>query len=392
MLLALDMRTMVLIYVGIRIGQALVLAYLWSLQRNYPPAKDLAVGALMSAVGLFLLALRGVAPPLISEILANALLLPGWMIFDYGIAEAAGKKPSIKLGMLLCGLVLGSLAWHSLLYPNRPARILAHHMLLFIFDIYAAYACLKAPKSSRTPTFRIIAAFLIFLSMACLWRVANDVLGMTLSIFHIPSRIMLVAASIVIFPIITMLLALQTSQRLQEEINEQAGHDMLTGAFNRRAFDELVNREWSRSVRHGYPFSLLTVDIDHFKTFNDQHGHQTGDAALVKVSNTAQTALRSNDIWCRYGGEEFVVLLPNTTIAQAITVAERLRSSVGKATIATPSGLLNISVSIGASERSQAQSRWTEVLADSDAALYRAKASGRNRVIASQSIAPDETS
>jgi diguanylate cyclase (GGDEF)-like protein len=178
---------------------------------------------------------------------------------------------------------------------------------------------------------------------------------------------------------------LHTSQRLQDEINEQARHDTLTGAYNRRALAEFADREWVRAVRHGYPFSVLTVDIDHFKIFNDQHGHPIGDATLVQVSASSQAALRADDIWCRYGGEEFVALLPNTSIEQAMVVAERLRSSVEKATITTPNGLLNVSVSIGVAERSSSQSSWADALAASDAALYDAKRAGRNRIAASGS-------
>ena len=109
-------------------------------------------------------------------------------------------------------------------------------------------------------------------------------------------------------------LTLHTSQRLQDEIEAQARRDALTDAYNRRAFTEFGDMEWSRSVRHDYPLSVLSVDIDHFKNFNDQYGHQTGDLALVQVSKAAHAALRSDDIWCRYGGEEFVALLPNTTL------------------------------------------------------------------------------
>ena len=94
----LDVRTLVLIYVGIRLGQAVVLVYLWRVQRNYPPAKSWAIGALMSAAGLFLFSLRQVAPSWVSEVVSNALLLPGWMIFDFGIARAAGKQPVGQTG------------------------------------------------------------------------------------------------------------------------------------------------------------------------------------------------------------------------------------------------------------------------------------------------------
>lgn len=376
-----DLRTVVLVYVGIRIGLAIVLAYLWSVQRNYPPAKDWAVGALMSAAGLFLLALRDLVPLWVSEFLANALLLPGWMIFDYGIVRASGKTPSLKLGLALCALTIGSLIWFGLMYPNRPVRVLMYHMAFIIFDGYAAYACFSHSKTSRSNTFRVVAMLLVIMIASYLWRVADDTFGLVTPLWQIPSRTMLLAVSVVVFPMIAMLLALQTSQKLQEEINDQAHQDMLTGAYNRRAFDEFINKEWSRATRHNRAFSMIMVDIDFFKAFNDKHGHLAGDEALIVVSKVAQEALRTSDIWCRYGGEEFVALLPDTTVEQAFATAERLRSAVEKTSFATPNGLLNISVSIGVAERAPGQNHWEEVLAISDAALYKAKAEGRNRVV-----------
>ena len=378
----LDLRTMVFVYVGIRIGLAVVLIYLWRVQHNYPPARDWAVAALISAAGLFCFGLRDLAPVWVSEVLSNALVLPGWMIFDYAIVRAAGKQPPVKLGIAICALAVGSAAWHSLVSPNHAAQVLTQNLVFAFFDLYAAYACSKVVEAGRVLTFRLIAVLLAFLGMTCLWRMVGGVFDIAPAFAQAPQRTLLVAASMFAFPMIVMLLALQTSQNLQGEINDQARRDMLTGAFNRRAFDEFVNREWSRSVRRDDPFSLLTIDIDHFKKFNDRHGHQTGDATLVQVSNAAQAALRADDIWCRYGGEEFIALLPNTTIEQALTVAERLRCSVAATMIATKKGLLKVSVSVGVAERSTTQAHWSEVLAASDAALYRAKAAGRNQVAA----------
>lgn len=381
MTITLDVRTLLIIYVAIRIGMAAILVYLWSVHRNSHPARDWAAGSLMSAAGLLCLALRGHAPFLVTEVLANALLLPGWMIFDYGIIKAAGRKPSLKLGLALCALVVVSLVLYSVVDQNRPARILIHHVALAIFDLYAAFACLTHSGTSRTKTFRLIASLLILSVMTYLWRIADDVFGMSLPLPYMQSRVMIVAMSVVIFPMITILLVLQTSQRLQEEISDQARRDMLTGAFNRRAFEEFAHREWARTLRHGDPFSVLMVDIDHFKEYNDQHGHQIGDETLALVSRIAQSALRTNDIWCRIGGEEFVALLPNTSMSRAVTVAERVRASVEKTAIPTPSGSLGVTVSIGVAEHLSTHAHWAELLAASDSALYKAKAAGRNRVI-----------
>ena len=246
----LDLRTMVFIYVGIRIGLAVVLIYLWRVQHNYPPARDWAVAALISGLGLFCFALRGLAPVWVSEVLSNALVLPGWMIFDFGIVRAAGRQPPLRLGLAICALGVGSAAWHSLVSPNHAGQVLTQNLVFAFFDLYAAHACWKVSEANRVLTFRLIAGLLALLAMTCLWRMASDVFDLAANSRLAMPTIVLVAASMFTFPMIVMLLALQTAQSLQGKINDQARHDMLTGAFNRRAFDEFVNREWSRTVRH----------------------------------------------------------------------------------------------------------------------------------------------
>ena len=378
----LDIRTLVLIYVGINIGQAVVLVYLWSVQRNYPPAKDWALGSLMFAIGLFLFALRNLVPAVLSEVVSNLFLLPGLMLFNFGIVRATGREPPFISGVALCVVANAILAWFVLVAPNYPAAVFTQNVVFLAFDIYTAYACLTARTAEGNHTFRLIGVLFVLLVIACSWRVAGGVFGLTFSFSPTLPRLFWIATSLISFPMITVLLTLHTSQRLQEEILAQARHDTLTDAYNRRAFTEFADKEWSRSMRHGSPFSILSVDIDHFKLFNDQHGHQTGDKALVEVSKSAQAALRANDIWCRYGGEEFIALLPDTTMDRALAVAERLRLSVERTTISSPRGALNVSVSIGVAERSSHHADLSEVLAISDAALYKAKAAGRNRVVA----------
>ena len=376
----LDIRTLVLTYVGLTIGQAVVLVYLWSVQRSYPPAKDWAVGSLMFAIGLFLFALRTQASVVLTEIVSKLFLLPGLMLFNFGIVKATGRTPPMKSGLAFCLVAIAFIAWFVLVSPNYPARVVIHNLVFLTLYLYTGYVCLVAKTAKGNHTFRIVGLLCIALALACFWRVVGGVFGLTFSFSPTLPRLFWVATSLVSFPMITVLLTLHTSQRLQEEIHAQARRDTLTEAFNRRAFTEFADKEWSRSVRNDYPLSMLTVDIDHFKNFNDQYGHQTGDAALVQVSRVAQSALRASDIWCRYGGEEFVALLPNTSLSQAMAIAERVRQSVERTTIVSARGSLSVSVSIGVAERSSNHSSIEEVLAISDAALYKAKAAGRNRV------------
>ena len=385
----LDVRTLVLIYVGVNIGLAAVLLYLWRVQRNYPPAKDWALGSLLFAIGLFLFALRTQVPTVISESLSNLFLLPGLLIFNYGVVKATGRKPPLRMGLAFGIVAIGLVIWLTIGSWNSPAALVSHNLVFVIAHGYTAYACLRAETTKGNHTFRILALLFAALALACIWRVAGGIFGLTFSFAPTTPRLFWISTSLLAMPMIVVLLTLHTSQRLQEEIHAQARRDALTGAFNRRAFSEFAEREWSRSVRHHHPLAVLSVDIDHFKALNDQHGHQTGDLALVQVSKVAEAALRADDIWCRHGGEEFVALLPDSTLGQAMSVAERLRAAVENAAIDSPKGKLKVTVSVGVAEYTAAQKRFSEVLAVSDRALYQAKAAGRNRVVAGDAAAGD---
>ncbi len=158
-----------------------------------------------------------------------------------------------------------------------------------------------------------------------------------------------------------------------EVIAERSVTDPLTGVRNRRAFLEKLNEEVERSRRHGMPVALALLDVDHFKSFNDEFGHQAGDDALVQVAKLIEGQSRSLDTVARFGGEEFVVVLPNTDIDGAFVLAERFRKAVQGAVWEHRS----ITVSIGVASSTGADT--DELIRAADEALYRSKDSGRNR-------------
>jgi diguanylate cyclase (GGDEF)-like protein len=160
--------------------------------------------------------------------------------------------------------------------------------------------------------------------------------------------------------------------------------DGLTGVANRRRFDEMISTEWARACRDGSELSLMIIDVDHFKLFNDAYGHQQGDECLKSVAGALQAALqRSSDFVARYGGEEFVVLLPSTSRDDARTIGERLREQVERLAMphrGSPDGNL-VTVSIGAVTAVPEDPAGAEsFVAAADGELYRAKREGRNRV------------
>jgi len=176
----------------------------------------------------------------------------------------------------------------------------------------------------------------------------------------------------------TLILAREIRRRgeAEDKLEELATTDALTGLRNRRKFDAAIESEWRRAVRHRTPLSLLLIDADHFKAYNDTHGHQAGDQVLVGIAICISDSVkRAGDCAARYGGEEFAVLLPDMAAAEAFTVAEIIRRKVeGWSDDATPS-----TVSVGiASITPEAGLDWPQFVHAADKALYAAKASGRN--------------
>lgn len=189
--------------------------------------------------------------------------------------------------------------------------------------------------------------------------------------------------------------AVRRESLLREQAHEllsQSLSDGLTGVGNRRYFDLCIDKEWRASKRSSKPLSLLLIDVDFFKRYNDHYGHQHGDVCLQQVATAMRNALqRPGDILFRYGGEEFCALLPETRSADAISVAERLRASVqalGIPHAKAPGRVISVSVGVATySQRSQAAH--IELIQAADRALYDAKHAGRNRVRSSAQLGAD---
>lgn len=157
--------------------------------------------------------------------------------------------------------------------------------------------------------------------------------------------------------------------------------DELTGLYNRRYFMEALGRERSRAQRHGRALSLCMMDLDFFKRVNDQLGHGAGDLVLADMGRIIREWSRQSDLPCRYGGEEFAVILPETSIHGAQIACERLRQRVADNQVPWRTGPIRITISIGvAQNRTNAEDSLRKFMDRADEALYRAKASGRNQV------------
>lgn len=169
--------------------------------------------------------------------------------------------------------------------------------------------------------------------------------------------------------------------QLQETLRQQSIRDALTGLFNRRYLEESLPRELARCERRQLPLALLMLDLDHFKAFNDAHGHDGGDALLAAFGRMLQANCRSEDIPCRYGGEEFTLILPEADLEVALQRAQEIRHAVEAMSVThLQRAIGGITVSIGIALFPLHASKGTELKRLADAALYRAKRNGRNRV------------
>ena len=170
-------------------------------------------------------------------------------------------------------------------------------------------------------------------------------------------------------------------KRLQEKLEQQAYYDELTQIYNRRAFLQQCERDFMAAKETPSPFTILLMDIDHFKRVNDTYGHHVGDQLIVHVVKLCQTQLQEGHFFARYGGEEFVIALKGYKESEGEALANRLCKAMEMAPLITPEGNISVTLSIGVAEVKD----WTEetlhqLLQKADTALYTAKEEGRNRV------------
>ena len=175
-----------------------------------------------------------------------------------------------------------------------------------------------------------------------------------------------------------------------QTLRRQVNTDPLTGLFNVRYFREALDAELERTRRTGLPTSLMMVDLDHFKRVNDTHGHENGNRVLLHVAELLRNQTRKLDICCRYGGEEFIIILPSTELMLANQVAERCRSLLEELPVELDNGQLQITASIGVAVCSDAgQLVASQLIEHADQCLYKAKHQGRNQVVSHREERPD---
>lgn len=202
-----------------------------------------------------------------------------------------------------------------------------------------------------------------------------EVESVSIRLEYIISIIIFVSISL-IFPAAVGYKLIESDEKMQSEIKRLAEEDYLTRLYNRRKIHEIIDNEIIRSKRYNSAFAVILIDIDDFKNINDTHGHNTGDRALVQFSTTLRQTIRESDIAGRWGGEEFLIICPETTIAGALSLAEKLRGDIEKNEF---SGIGKMTASFGVTGIKHGDNA-RSMIHRADKALYSAKQAGKNRV------------
>jgi diguanylate cyclase (GGDEF)-like protein len=385
---ALDPKTVIMLC-GLMGG--LMSTVLYSLQRNYPSSirglLEWARGMLLwflSGLGMVLLSRNG--PALLAVAAPNVLLLTGTFWLWVGTQRFLQRDPSTLHTQLHAGgigVVTLILAWFAVVTPSYRVRItLVAALLLYAFGRLSWLLARHGTNRFSARMVVVVATVIAMLQVMRLVMVA--ILPAGSSLFDTSPQNLIYITTI---PVLVMMLAiglvLMASDRLSAELAALAMHDSLTHALTRGSFAEASERIIESSKRTREPVSMLCMDLDHFKAINDRHGHLTGDRTLQRFVACARGVLRASDPLGRFGGEEFVAVLGDSSHEAAMLVAERICRSWE-----ADGADLRLTVSIGVATSEAGALTVEQLIGRADAALYRAKAGGRNRVVSAG--APEE--
>ena len=371
-------------FLQIAVMQA-VAALLWGLgawlaQAERAALAHWAVYAALSAITWLLLALYFRAPPL-------ALVLIGLcsvIALRRGIRLYIGRPLDWALPALILALAVFAQAL-GLDAARRPLQAVINFGTLALLYLSTAWDLRRHAHEDLHWRFPLLLSLPLLLGgLAFAGRALRALLApeSVAAEMNVPSALNVGSALSYIVLVLLLhatLMALVVS-RLLGRLQHLARRDPLTGLLNRRAMHAALDEHARRRRRVADTFSVLMIDVDHFKSVNDRHGHEAGDRALTHLSRLMTQALRQQDRVGRFGGEEFLVLLPSADLARARADAEILRLQVRSQPLPLADQLLHLSVSIGVAEWAGPAEDLSRLLARADAALYRAKAGGRDRV------------
>ena len=343
---------------------------------------------ILAVSALVILALSGISPTPMAIVVSSALLAAVPVVTLQGFRQFFALRPSQPHEVAAYVILVVGLVHWTYVSPNVDARIVLMATFIGYFRLSIGWTlCAMRPPNRPRSSYRFVAFIAVLGGLVYLARAIVTALGWehhTHVLDATPMNIAYLGIGILTLPCLSIGVVMLAYDRISERLERLATIDELTGALVRR---ELMARAelllaHARSTRSCMAVAIL--DIDHFKSINDGHGHAAGDCALCHFASIVSDGIRRGDIFGRLGGEEFAVLLPGTSGADAVAIVDRLRLRVAEAALAIPGGEVKCTFSAGVEEYETGESL-KNLMARADAALYSAKAMGRNRVVAAVS-------
>ena len=360
---------------------------------GYPPDVQRAInlwvrGLLLQTPAYYLFALRDRVPDLFSIVCANVLLMSALALQMHALREFNRRPSRIRVLAVLVALTFAGTALLTWTWPSFTARVVLVSSIVIAMTSLGI-AAIRGARSTHSRAEHLLVLFLgIGIVIMAARIVMQPISGATSLVSYSPLQgIVLTYASLL--PVITTVaFMLMCGERINRDIARLATLDPLTGVYNRRTMNDLAARAVADARRHGRPLALLALDVDHFKRINDEFGHDAGDRALCALVALLRRELRAADVIARIGGEEFVVILPDTGEADAGVLAERVRARISDSgfTVDGWPAPLQVSIGVGALDAGD----FDGLRRATDRALYAAKRAGRNRVVTVSQVDTDE--
>lgn len=369
----LDIKTIFILL--ILVDGTLALAVGWMATEARDGLRVLAAALGVHAVGYLFLVLRGDIPDFVSIICGNTAIAVAYSLFLLAIRRFLNRPCPLWL-LIAPPLVVAAGAALSL--DSFPQRTVIANGVFVLQRLMSARDLLRERLGSSMRGRNLVLLGLGISSALLVARVGATILRpQDLAAIFQPSAVQQISFLLLFLSLLLVAngFLMMTKERSDDQLRQAARRDHLTGCWNRVHIEEVVAQELAQLNRYGHPIAALLVDIDWFKAINDRHGHDRGDSVLREFSEVVRASLRGTDVLCRWGGEEFLVILPMTGLAEAIGLAERLRREVADHAFSIGE---RVSVSIGVAACLSADT-WENWFHRVDAALYRAKTSGRNQ-------------
>ena len=387
-----DLRTLFIITVLVNIIIAIIMAIYWRTQKTYAGFGYWTLANVAMTITFSLFSLKGIAPEFITVVIANTSAIAGSICRYAGVrffwgAESLSHTRFHQFVVLGCAIFL---AYFTCIDDNIMFRQIAVSSVISGYFLATARQMLKGasqgyPYEAWTVSLLNIIYAILMMGRALEWYFYPEsrhlLVASSMSTLYFSSILLLEVANALLFLMLNSQRLAKSLIIVQQELEKLASSDTLTGLFNRRKLAELCDQEIIEARTLNRPLAMLLIDLDHLKQMNDTFGHSAGDALINTVVKIIRDQLRPTDIAGRLGGDEFLLILPNTTQEHAKSIAEHIRQNVQNQAFHWEDKVLSMSLSIGVASLIDADANWNDWLQRADHNLYLAKNSGRNQIV-----------